>query len=180
MCPSPPAFCCTTSTTTTPSRRGVELVLDPREVRFQQLWPCLPHGGHEQFAQFLYADRGQLLSVHWYPPGGGSRRSRLRCLRGYRFVCPILISQMWAAPPVPADSHVSQSGPRTATRVRAAYLRDRGSRPGFAERLSVYLLGERIIVWGFGQRYPELEWWDRRLTYRAWAEPFLNAIPTLL
>jgi len=75
--------------------------------------------------------------------------------------------------------YLSQT-PGLARAFVQAYLRDRRSRPGFAERLSVYLLGERIIVWGYGQRHPELEWWDRRLTFREWAEPFLNAIPTLL
>jgi len=61
-----------------------------------------------------------------------------------------------------------------------SYLRECPPRPGLAERLAVYLLGERIIVWGYGQRHPELEWWDGRLTLREWTEPYLEEIANVL
>ena len=43
----------------------------------------------------------------------------------------------------------------------------RSLRPGFAERFPVYMLLDRLIIWGFAQRHGV--WWDERLTLREWA-----------
>lgn len=55
-----------------------------------------------------------------------------------------------------------------------AYVARRPPRPRFADRLAVYVLAERVIVWEYGQRHAELGWWDPQLTFRAWAEPYLE------
>lgn len=47
------------------------------------------------------------------------------------------------------------------------YLSQTTPRPGFARRFPVYMLLDRAIVWGFGQRVPG--WWDRQRTFRDWA-----------
>lgn len=53
-------------------------------------------------------------------------------------------------------------------------------RPGLIERLRVYLLAERLIVWEYGQRHPELGWWDAPLSLREYVEPYLDAVPGLV
>ncbi len=47
------------------------------------------------------------------------------------------------------------------------YLSQTTPRPGFARRFPVYMLLDRAIVWGFGQRVPG--WWDGHRTFRDWA-----------
>ncbi len=47
------------------------------------------------------------------------------------------------------------------------YLSQTTPRPGFARRFPVYMLLDRAIVWGFGQRVPG--WWDGQRTFRDWA-----------
>lgn len=73
-----------------------------------------------------------------------------------------------------------EEDPAPARAFLAAYLARRPPRPHLAARLAVYLLAERTIVWVYGQAHPELEWWDRNLTLRAWAEPYLQSAETIL
>ena len=47
------------------------------------------------------------------------------------------------------------------------YLRQTTPHPGFARRFPVYMLLDRAIVWGFGQRVAG--WWDGHRTFRDWA-----------
>lgn len=47
------------------------------------------------------------------------------------------------------------------------YLRQTTPQPGFARRFPVYMLLDRAIVWGFGQRVAG--WWDGHRTFRDWA-----------
>ena len=59
-----------------------------------------------------------------------------------------------------------------------AYAAARPPRPGFAARLPLYLLDERLAIWEWAQR-ERLVWWPADLTLRAWAEPFLAAAAPL-
>jgi aminoglycoside phosphotransferase (APT) family kinase protein len=57
------------------------------------------------------------------------------------------------------------------------YLARRSPRPGFNERLRLYMLADRLIIWEYGQRHPELGWWKTRLSLRQYVEPYLDALP---
>lgn len=53
--------------------------------------------------------------------------------------------------------------------ARAAH--GRPTWPGFAERWSLHMLLDRLIVWEYGQRTGPA-WWEPTLSLREWAEPF--------
>lgn len=53
------------------------------------------------------------------------------------------------------------------------YINNKQIRLGFRERLSAYMLLDRMIVWDWAQRNKNI-WWDKRLNLRGWAEPFVN------
>jgi hypothetical protein len=57
-----------------------------------------------------------------------------------------------------------------------AYLDRKPPRPGFARRLPVYLLRDRLIIWEYCQRPDVATPWDPRLTLREWAAPSLAAL----
>jgi len=56
-----------------------------------------------------------------------------------------------------------------------SYLRCRPPRAGFSERFPVYMLLDRLIVWSYAQAN-DVNWWDRSLTLREWAEPYISAV----
>jgi hygromycin-B 7''-O-kinase len=70
--------------------------------------------------------------------------------------------------------------PALARTFVQAYAAQQPPRPGLVERLRVYMLDERLIMWEYGQRHPELGWWDARLALRAYVEPYLDAIPDVV
>ena len=55
------------------------------------------------------------------------------------------------------------------------YLKQRQIRPGFKERLPVYILLDRMIIWEWAQRTKRV-WWDKALTLKQWSEPYINKI----
>jgi hypothetical protein len=55
------------------------------------------------------------------------------------------------------------------------YLELRRVRAGFAERLRVYALWDRLVVWEFFQRPDRETPWNPTLTLRGWLEPILDA-----
>jgi aminoglycoside phosphotransferase (APT) family kinase protein len=61
-----------------------------------------------------------------------------------------------------------------------AYLAPKPPRLGLCERLAVYLLRDRLLVWEYFQRPDHAPFWDPRLTLRQWAEPYLLAFVALL
>jgi hygromycin-B 7''-O-kinase len=48
-------------------------------------------------------------------------------------------------------------------------------RPGFGERMRVYLLWDRLVVWEYDQRPEQAGAWTGGQTLRAWLEPILEA-----
>lgn len=65
--------------------------------------------------------------------------------------------------------------PAVAAAFVGAYLAVRPPRPGFAERLAIYALNERLEIWGWACR-TGVAWWDRRLPLREWLEPFVASV----
>ena len=55
------------------------------------------------------------------------------------------------------------------------YLELRPARRGFRERLRIYLLWDRLVVWEYFQRPGRATPWQPELTLRAWLEPILEA-----
>lgn len=53
-----------------------------------------------------------------------------------------------------------------------AYGAARPPRDGFAERLALYILADRLIIWEYGQR--NRVWFNPGLTLRDWAAPFVQ------
>jgi hygromycin-B 7''-O-kinase len=51
-----------------------------------------------------------------------------------------------------------------------AYAAHRPLRDGFAERLALYIVADRLIIWEYGQR--NHVWFKDEMVFRAWAEPF--------
>ena len=45
-------------------------------------------------------------------------------------------------------------------------------RPMHEERFRAYMLLDRLLVWGFALKYGK--WWDEKLSFRAWAIPFVR------
>ena len=66
-----------------------------------------------------------------------------------------------------------EGGPALAEAFVRAYTTLRTSRPGFTERLVVYLLEERLAVWEWAQR-ERTRWWPAELSLRDWAEPLVT------
>jgi hygromycin-B 7''-O-kinase len=54
----------------------------------------------------------------------------------------------------------------------AAYREAHTARPGFAERFPVFMLQERLLIWGYGQRHTV--WFPEGLTLRQWMRQFLD------
>ncbi len=66
-------------------------------------------------------------------------------------------------------------GRRDPAELRAfcdAYTSARPPRSGFAERMALYILTDRLIIWEYGQRN-HVWFTDPTQTLRAWAEPFV-------
>jgi len=55
------------------------------------------------------------------------------------------------------------------------YLERKQIHPGFKERLPVYVMLDRMIIWEWSQRNKNV-WWDKTLTLRQWGEPFVTKI----
>lgn len=60
-----------------------------------------------------------------------------------------------------------------------SYLRQRPPRPGFAQRLPLYMLAERLEVWEWAHRTDRV-WWDHSLSLQAWARPATEALDRLV
>jgi hypothetical protein len=56
--------------------------------------------------------------------------------------------------------------------VEQMVVTNRPLRPGFAERFSVYMLLDRLIIWQFGQRHGV--WWDPSMTLQEWAGQYTS------
>jgi aminoglycoside phosphotransferase (APT) family kinase protein len=69
--------------------------------------------------------------------------------------------------------YVADGLPDCAVAFLAAYLERRPPRPLFLPRFTLYTLFYLLIGWEYGQRHPELEWWDPQLTLREYVEPIL-------
>jgi hygromycin-B 7''-O-kinase len=54
----------------------------------------------------------------------------------------------------------------------AAYREAHTARPGFAERFPVFMLQERLLIWGYGQRHTV--WFPEGLTLRQCMRQFLD------
>ncbi|MHB8376423.1 MAG: phosphotransferase family protein [Dehalococcoidia bacterium] len=63
-------------------------------------------------------------------------------------------------------------GDNTLRAFRDAYAAKRPTRAGFAERLALYILTDRLIFWEYGQRNDV--WFTPGVSFRAWAEPFVE------
>jgi aminoglycoside phosphotransferase (APT) family kinase protein len=70
--------------------------------------------------------------------------------------------------------YVDEGRPECAAAFLSAYLQRRPGRPLFLPRFRLYTLLYLLIGWEYGQRHPELNWWDPRLTLREYVEPILN------
>ncbi len=72
--------------------------------------------------------------------------------------------------------YYSSREPQLLPAFCGAYARARPPRHGFPERLSLYILTDRLIIWEYGQRnqvwFTDL---DPKTSFRAWAEPFVAA-----
>lgn len=55
-----------------------------------------------------------------------------------------------------------------------AYTAARPPREHFAERLALYVLADRLIIWGYGQR--NKIWFGDGMTLREWTEPFVTCL----
>jgi aminoglycoside phosphotransferase (APT) family kinase protein len=64
--------------------------------------------------------------------------------------------------------------PDCAAAFLRRYLELRPPRPLFLQRFKLYTLLYVLIGWAYGQRHPELNWWDPTLTLREYVEPILN------
>ena len=62
--------------------------------------------------------------------------------------------------------------PRLARAFISTYLERRPPRPGFAQRLAIYLLHDALIIWAFCLRRNDI-WWPEGYTLRAWVEETL-------
>ena len=51
-----------------------------------------------------------------------------------------------------------------------SYLQRQPARPGFTQRLPLYMLAERLETWEWAYR-TDIVWWDRSLSLQAWAQP---------
>jgi aminoglycoside phosphotransferase (APT) family kinase protein len=56
-----------------------------------------------------------------------------------------------------------------------AYFAEHPSRPGFAERLALYILHDRLIIWEYGQR--NKIWFKPEMAFREFAQPFVDFVP---
>jgi aminoglycoside phosphotransferase (APT) family kinase protein len=70
--------------------------------------------------------------------------------------------------------YVDEGRPECAAAFLASYLERHPPRPLFLPRFRMYVLLYLLIGWEYGQRHPELNWWDPALTLRAYAEPILT------
>lgn len=70
--------------------------------------------------------------------------------------------------------------PELARTFVQSYIAACPPRPGFSDRLRVYLLADRLILWAYGQRHPEMGWWESPRTLREYVEPYLDAVPDLI
>lgn len=70
--------------------------------------------------------------------------------------------------------YVDEGLPDCAAAFLSAYLEHRPPRPLFLRRFKLYTLLYLLIGWAYGQRHPELNWWDPKLTLREYIEPILS------
>lgn len=80
--------------------------------------------------------------------------------------------------------------PRLAQAFLATYLDRAPARPGLRERLAVYMLRDRLIVWEYFQRHEVARGtspgvrlkppWDPDVTLREWAEPYIAEAGALI
>ncbi len=69
-------------------------------------------------------------------------------------------------------AHVSYRGLDEHRPLMEAYRAVHPAVDGFEERLPVFMVSERLLVWGYGQR--NKVWFPEGLTLRRWLEPFLD------
>jgi len=62
-----------------------------------------------------------------------------------------------------------QQDPELLRAFVGAYHAGRPPRPGFVERLALYILHDRLIIWEYGQR--NSVWFRPGLSFREWATP---------
>lgn len=70
--------------------------------------------------------------------------------------------------------YVDEKLPDCAAAFLRTYLEHRPPRPLFLQRFKLYTLLYLLIGWEYGQRRPELNWWDSTLTLREYVEPILT------
>lgn len=70
--------------------------------------------------------------------------------------------------------YVVDGRPDCARAFLAAYLECSPPRPLFLPRFTLNALIYILIGWEYGQRHPELGWFDPTDTLRSWAEPVLR------
>lgn len=70
--------------------------------------------------------------------------------------------------------YVDEGRLECAAAFLAAYLERRPPRPHFLPRFRLYVLHYLLIGWEYGQRHPELNWWDPALTLQECLEPILD------
>ncbi len=73
-----------------------------------------------------------------------------------------------------------EQDPSLAREFLRSYLTNSSSRPGLADRLQVYMLHDRLIIWEYCQRPGHRAFWDPELTLQGWAEPYITAVAELL
>jgi len=64
--------------------------------------------------------------------------------------------------------------PGLAREFVQAYVAKKPPRAGFTERLPIYMLHDRLIIWEYFQRTHAL-WWDEQLTFHQWMQRYLSA-----
>lgn len=71
-----------------------------------------------------------------------------------------------------AVSTYARSGPEMTAAFMSTYLAVAASSEGAASRYRCFSILDRLLIWGFGWGVTG-PWWDRRLSFKAWAEPYV-------
>lgn len=70
--------------------------------------------------------------------------------------------------------HLAEASESELRGFLKGYLRHRTFRPGYDERMQVYMLMDRMAIWGYGVR-PDVNWF-KNTTFRAWIEKYLKRV----